>query len=598
MHYKNSTSSKGFTLVEIVIGLSIFAIICLSVYDTYSSIFKLVYSSRAKISAIDLSNEELEIVRNLPYADVGEIGGIPSGKLPHSQIVTRGGSPFTVTITVRNIDDPFDGTIGGTPNDLSPADYKVVEIDITCTQCEKFTPISVTTKVSPKNLETASTNGALFIKVFDANGNPVQNANVHITNNQPSPAIVIDDVTNSSGMLQIVDAPPGVNAYNITVTKNGYSTDQTYAPSVGNPNPSKPPATVLIQQVTQISFSIDKISTIIANSVTELCAPVTFVSFNLTGSKIIGAPNVLKYDHHFDTDVNGFVNISNLEWDSYTINFNDIQNDLIGVIPLSPVNLLPNSSQSLLLVVAPKNPDTLLVTVEDSATSLPLSGVSVTLSKSGFTPQTQITGQGFITQTDWSGGSGQATSSNITKYFSSDGNISDNSMPGDVVLKQISGEYAPSGVLTSSSFNTGSPTNFLKLTWLPTDEPLAAGSPSVQFQIATNNDGSTWNYLGPDGTAGTYYTIGNQNISAVNNGNQYLRYKLFLSSLSTSTTPNVSDVSFTYTSQCTPPGQIYFNGLGSATYSLHLSKAGYVDQDVQVNVSSNWQKQTIIMLPS
>lgn len=599
MHYKKNNKNRGFSLVELIVGITVFLIISISVYQAYISIFNVVYTSRAKLVAVDLANEELEIVRNLPYSLVGIQGGIPSGVLLHIQTIVRSQNSFDVTTTVRNIDDPFDGTLGGTPNDLSPSDFKVVEVEINCLLCKNFVPVVVSTRVAPKNLETASTNGALFVKVFDANGNPVSDANVHIVNNQVNPPITIDDVTNVNGYLQVVDAPPGVNAYDITVTKSGYSTDKTYASSVGNPNPSKPLATVVLQQVTQLSFVIDRVSSLLISSVTQTCSAVPSVSFDLKGTKLIGSsPNVLKYENSGTTSGSGNLTISNIEWDSYSFTLSDAVYDLIGVNPILPINLSPNSSQAVQLVVAPKNPRTILVTVKDSATSLPLSGVDVSLSKSGFTTQNAVTGQGFLNQTDWSSGSGQATSTNFSKYYSSNGNIETNDPAGDLVLKKIFGEYVSSGTLESSSFDTGSASNFQKIVWNPNDQPANVGSPNVRFQIATNNDGGAWSYAGPDGTSATYYTIANQNISSANDGRQYIRYKVFLDTVSTSTSPNVSDVSFTYTSLCTPPGQVYFNGLASGTYNLHFSKSGYIDQDVTVNINSNWQSQEVIMLPS
>lgn len=592
-------TNRGFSLVELLVGVTVFTIICVSVYNSYISIFDVVYTSRGKIDAVDLSNEQFEIIRNLPYADVGISGGIPNGVLTHIQNLKRGSSDFVVTTTVRNVDDPFDGTIGGAPNDLSPADFKLVEVEVNCNNCKNFTPIVFTTRVAPRNLETASTNGALFVRVFDANGNPVEGASVHIENNVINPPIVIDDVTNSSGMLQIVDAPPGANAYEITVTKNGYSTDNTEDSTITNPNPVKPHATVALQQVTQISFTIDRLSTFNVSSVTQTCTPVASVDFNVKGAKLIGtAPDVLKYDQNKVTSGSGTLSINNLEWDSYSITLQDATYDIIGWSPISPINLLPNSTQSVQLVVAPKNPRTLVVTVTDSATGLPLSDVNVSLSKSGFTTLNKSTGQGFINQTDWSLGSGQATSTNLNMYYSSDNNVDDSNPSGLLILKQVFGEYLSSGMIESSSFDVGSPSNFQKIEWKPVDQPVDSGNPNVRFQIATNNDGGSWQFTGPDGTNSTYYTVGNQNIHSSNNSKQYLRYKLFLDNQSTTTSPNISDISFTFTSSCTPPGQVEFSGLPLGTYNLNLSKTGYVTQDVSVDISSPWQSQSIIMQPN
>jgi hypothetical protein len=186
----------------------------------------------------------------------------------------------------------------------------------------------------------------------------------------------------------------------------------------------------------------------------------------------------------------------------------------------------------------------------------------------------------------------------LNQYFSSDGNIENNSPAGEVSLAQILGEYVSSGILESSAFDVGSISNFQKIYWNPVDQPVPSGTPNVRFQIATNDDGGVWQFDGPDGTSGTYYTVGNQNIHSSNNAKRYLKYKLFLDTASTTTSPNISDVSFTFTSLCTPPGQVLFDGLPSGTYNLNLSKTGYVTQDVSIDVSSAWQSQSIIMLPN
>jgi hypothetical protein len=437
----------------------------------------------------------------------------------------------------------------------------------------------------------------LFVKVFDANGNPIENAAVHIVNNTVSPAIVIDDVTNASGLLEVVDAPPGVNAYQITVTKAGYSTDGTLPATVSNPNPTKPNATVAVQQVTAVSFSIDQLSSFTFTSETATCVPVPNFHVELQGNKLIGTPSVYKYDQNKVTDSTGNLSVTGLEWDSYSFLANDSSYDLVGENPLSPSNLLPNSSQSVQLIVAPKNLDTLLVTVQDSASAVALSNATVTLSGGSLaTPITIITGQGTLTQTDWSGGPGQATSSIASQYFSTDGNIDTASPAGDMKLVKIFGNYTSAGTLTSSSFDTGSPSNFQTISWLPSSQPPVTGSSSVGFQIATNNDGGTWNFAGPDGTASTYYTSANRNINVLNNGNRYFRYELFESTASTTFTPDISDVSFTFTSACTPPGQVSFGGLPAGSYSLNVSKSGYTSQTIPVTLSSAWQNQNVMLI--
>ena len=592
------TKQKGFTLVELLVGVAVFLILVVSVYNSYKTIYDVVSTSRYKISAIDLANERFEIIRNLPYASVGISGGIPNGVLAHIENIVRDGQTFEVTTVVRNIDDPFDGTIGGTPNDLSPADSKLVEVEINCALCKNFKPIILTTRVSPKNLETASTNGALFIRVFDANGNPVPDASVHIENNKVNPPIIIDDFTNNNGLLAIVDAPPGVNAYEVSVTKSGYSVDSTASSTGSNPNPTKPYATVVLQQVTSQSFIIDKVSSITFNSLTSSCSAVGSIPFTMVGSKTIGtSPSVYKYNNNLSTNSSGVLTLNNMEWDTYSMTLNSLSYELRGINSFLPLQLLPDSSQNVNLIVGAKNPNTILVVVKDASTLLPLSDANVDLMSGGSVLLSRTTGKGFLGQTDWSLGSGQATSTNEKMYESSNGNVDVNSPVGDLTLSSLFGVYDSDGYLVSSAFDTNGTSNFKDIVWAPYDQPAQTGANAVRFQIATNDDGGEWVFKGPDNTSSSYYDLSNRTIHSSNSNKRYLKYKIFLHTDDTSHTPNVSDVAFTFTTSCSPAGQVYFNGLSNQVYTLRISKTGYETQDVNFTADTSWQIKEVILLP-
>ncbi|KKR91583.1 MAG: hypothetical protein UU43_C0004G0031 [Candidatus Falkowbacteria bacterium GW2011_GWA2_41_14] len=276
---------KGISIAETVIAIAIFSIVGISLYQLSTQLTRLTRVSRDEIAATALAQEEFEKIRNLPYASIGILNGIPQGILPKTQAVTRDGISFEITRTVRNIDDPFDGTINGSPKDTAPSDYKLLEIQLSCPMCRDGGDYTFSSHIAPKNTETSSNNGALFIQVFDANGQPIQGANVHIANSSAVPPILIDETTNAAGMLQLVDVPTGTKKYKITVTKDGYSTQRT----MGNDevsNPTKPHATVSTQQVTQISFSIDTLSTINILTATATCTPIPSLPFTLAGSNL------------------------------------------------------------------------------------------------------------------------------------------------------------------------------------------------------------------------------------------------------------------------------------------------------------------------
>jgi prepilin-type N-terminal cleavage/methylation domain-containing protein len=591
-------NKTGFTLMEIIVGIAIFAIIAVGSYQVFNSSSRLVEVSRQMVTSAALANEQFEIIHNLPYSSVGLKNGIPSGNLLPEKIVKRDNTNFLVETTIRNVDDPFDGTLGGTPNDLSPADYKLVELRISVPGNPRFHPLSYTEYIAPKNLENTSTNGALFVRVFDASGQPVSEADVHIANSFSSPPISIDDITNKDGLLTIVDVPPGVNSYQVSVGKTGYSQERTYPlGAAGNPNPVKPDATVVVQSVTQISFGIDKVSTLNVRSATETCAPVGNVSFNLKGLKEIGtSPSVLKYDNNFSTDGAGIKTVDGLEWDTYNLNLTDSVYNLAGSI--SPINfsLAPGSVQDLKIIVLPKDPQSLLVSVRQAGTSLPLSGVSVKLTKTGFS-QTLITGRGFLRQTDWSAGAGQYSFTDSGRFYDSDGNVEINDPAHEIKLKQVFGLYETSGNLTSSSFDTGSVSNFFQLGFLPMSQSPETGDDSVRLQIATNNDNTTWKFLGPDGATSTYYTAADLNMNSIHNGDRYLRYKVYFQTASSTFTPYLGEINFTFSSLCVPSGQVMFNGLEGGDYTMVVSKTGFQTSTSTVSISAPWQEQETDLMP-
>lgn len=385
---------SGFTLVEVLVGSAIFIVIALSAYRAFAVLMQAVNVSQAKLSATAIANEKFEIIRNLPFADVGILGGLPVGKIQRNETVLRDGYSFNLETSIRSVDDPFDGTIGGNPSDTSPADYRLADLNIVCSNCAVFSPINFTTLVAPHSLETASTNGALFIQVFDASGIPIPNASVHIVNMETNPDTIIDETTDSTGFLRIVDAPPGINAYNITATKSGYTSDQTYLPGgAAGAEPIKLDSTVVVQQVTQISLSIDRVSSLNVSTLDSSCTPLPSINFSLTGTKLIGAPDVLKYPaQDFTTDATGIYAFPSLEWDTYSMLLAPTAHQLVGTtLPLT-FSINPNESLDMQVILASPSEPTLLVSVVDQLSD-PINDATVQLEKIEF-DETKITNSG------------------------------------------------------------------------------------------------------------------------------------------------------------------------------------------------------------
>lgn len=595
MHNRIATKNAGFTLIETLVTIAIVVVFLLAIYQLYAKVLEVGTNIRVRIVASQVASEQMEFIRNLQYSDVGTVGGVPSGVVSPSATVVRSGISFLITTTIRNIDQPADGTLGGTPNDLSPADNKFVSLSVACTTCKYPVTVENTSYVAPKSLETENGNGALVIKAIDASGNPIVNAIVSIVNSAVSPAINLSDVTDASGVLTLVDAPPSTENYQITVSKSGYSTDTSYTPhAAGNPNPLKPHLTVVANTVTQSTFAIDRTGTITVAGQSPMCAAISGVSGNFTGQKIIGtSPDVIKTTIPF-TETGAGALLSNVEWDTYSASITGTTYDIAGTNPLLPLSLLPGSNQTVTLTLAPHVANRLVVGVVDNA-GLPIAGATVTATGPGG-PYSNLTSIGSASQTDWSGGAGQTDFTDATKFWTTDGNADVMTTPGQVSILKSGGVYAGSATLESSTIDLGAPATLQQLSWGPFNQPSGIGATPVRFQIASNTDNATWNYVGPDGTAATYYTATTSTISSVHTNTRYVRYKIFLSTTDTSKTPIVQNISITYTSGCLPPGQVDFGSVTSGSYTITASKTGYTDNS-KTSTITGATYETITLTP-
>ena len=587
---KEKRLSSGFTLVEALITTAIFMIFSSIFYLAYSNISSALVKSRQYSTAVSVLENEIETIRKMDYADVGVSGGYPAGKISAEKTVTAGNIDFIVSATVRNIDDAFDGTATTIPADTAPADYKMAELKISCSNCPAFGPVKMTTTVAPKNLESVSDNGSLFVNVFDASGQPVFGANVSVVNNSLNPTIVINDLTNNSGVLQLVDVPTSTSAYEIAVSKNGYSSARTYALGAPeNPNPVKPHATVASQQVTSISFAIDKVSAVNFKTTDSMCAVVPNIDFLQQGVKLIGAaPDILKYSASSTTGASGTKTIGNLEWDTYNFSNLDGAYDLSGYLPAMPVILNPDSSVDLRWVMELKNPSALLLTVKDGTGQLVRDARARLVG--GGNDKTLYTGRRSFSQTDWSG----------AQYSSQSGGVSDNNPAGGIKMVDLgAGKYSTSTEewLISSTFDPGtSSTTFYDLSWNPTAQPSQTGADSLKFQIASNNDNATWNFIGPDGAAGSFYSSSTVSVHSSHNNSRYVRYKVFMRTQDENFTPSLEDIKLEFSSDCLSAGQAFFSGFGNGVYALTVEKSGYQSfSDPAVSISENWREYEAIL---
>lgn len=497
---RRGVGGEGFSLIETIVGIALLLIVFVSIFGVAQIGIKLVGQSGARITATALANQKIELSRNLPYNQVGTIGGIPNGSILETETMVRNKITFTVKTTIVFVDDSFDNLF---PNDPLPTDYKRIKVKVFWPGI-LGNPVFLQTDIAPKGIETTGSGGIVSILVFDANGQLVPQADIQIENTDVSPPINVHYQTNDQGRLFIPGSPVCNDCYKITATKTGYSLERTYAVNeqvrgITLATPNKPLVSVLEDKMSEVSFTIDRLSAKTVETIkyveektlngsfdeqnqisdpitptglvswsklswtststdihfqllyatsgdwvlipdsdftvspvdisqldpfqyssikvranlpsdwqitwfsSDTSTPVSNVSFIMQGAKTLGLdPDgnpVYKYQKSFNTDNNGQITISNLEWDSYKITINGLVTgyDIANSLPPQPININPNTNQTTALKLAEHQSNTLLVTIKDSG-SQPLIGASVQLYKTGYarTKLTTNSGQSFF----------------------------------------------------------------------------------------------------------------------------------------------------------------------------------------------------------
>jgi hypothetical protein len=123
---------------------------------------------------------------------------------------------------------------------------------------------------------------------------------------------------------------------------------------------------------------------------------------------------------------------------------------------------------------------------------------------------------------------------------------------------------------------TGSTPNWTTLSWTAS---TPAGT-TVKFQVAASNSASgPFNFVGPDGTAATFFTTTGASLAQFN-GLRYLKYKAYLSSTSSAVTPTLNDVAvcFSNTMPASPIKPPYdYDGDGKSDLSNFTGTTGLWD---------------------
>ncbi len=273
--------NRGSTLVELVIGLAVLAMVGIGFLLFYNALLTGAIAAKQKSIASTLVTDQMEYLKSLPYNSLAVAGGsiYAQNPLPASSNKKVNNYTYTIKTSINYIDDAFDGCTNypstalkqkycrnypaptGAPSvDQNPQDYKIVHVTAYSRTNVKLAEVD--TQISARVAETASNTGSLFITVIDDSGAPVSGATVQTKNTTLAPSLLLSDTTDSAGVAIFYGLPPDTTGfdYNITASKDGFSTLTTIVPS-GSLQPNYPNQNIFAQQPSYTTLTISPMTT-------------------------------------------------------------------------------------------------------------------------------------------------------------------------------------------------------------------------------------------------------------------------------------------------------------------------------------------------
>ncbi|HET9412090.1 MAG TPA: prepilin-type N-terminal cleavage/methylation domain-containing protein [Candidatus Saccharimonadales bacterium] len=268
--------ASGYTLVELVISMTVLAIVALGVLSMFTTLAHSAAVTKRKAIASTLATNQMEYLKSLPYDSLAIAGGsiYSANPLPGTTTKTYNGVVYTIKTSINYVDDAYDGCAtyptpelknlycrnlpspsGAPAVDTNPADYKIVHVSVYAPT--DYLLAEVDTQISARVAETASTTGALFVTIIDDTGTPVSGATVQVANTTITPNINASDTSDSNGVAIFYGLPPDTTGYSyiITASKANYSSLTTIAPS-GSQQPTYPSQQIITQQSSSVTLTI------------------------------------------------------------------------------------------------------------------------------------------------------------------------------------------------------------------------------------------------------------------------------------------------------------------------------------------------------
>lgn len=189
----------GFTLVEMIIALTLLLLVALSFIPMFVFISEGSQNNRMRLIALKLASSKIEEIRALPYDQVGTVEGNPTGAIPQEETKEIDGVTFTIKTNIWWVDDPSDNDPSG--HDPFPYDYKRVRVTVTSPSLftgEVIKTASINTLTSLEGEEEAYPGSNIRVMVqrgwqIGNESEPVSNAKVELNDGPSAPQTQFTD---------------------------------------------------------------------------------------------------------------------------------------------------------------------------------------------------------------------------------------------------------------------------------------------------------------------------------------------------------------------------------------------------------------------
>lgn len=239
MHRRPTSDDAGFTLIEVIVAMVLFAIIITGFLYVLTSSLTMSRDTRARIVAANLASQQIDLVRSA--ATVFDV-------VDSTRTTTLNGDTFTIDVS-----SSWATSSGGTATCEAGAatgalTYKQVTVEVTWGGMPDGAAVFSDTALTPRTKINDPTRGTVLVGVVDAAGVGVSGATVSL-----SPANGVASVTtDSDGCAYLLKVP--IDTYTVSVSKSGYVSDQQLA---------TPTATVPVTagSTSRASFGYDRATT-------------------------------------------------------------------------------------------------------------------------------------------------------------------------------------------------------------------------------------------------------------------------------------------------------------------------------------------------